>query len=292
MPVQISRHLIEHYAAGPSTARTTAVKSLQENVRAALAAAGGNNFDTFLQGSYRNNTAIADINDVDIVALYDPWRTPATRSDWERLFTAIANILTNSPRVTGTVTLGDKCVKLAGTLHADIVPAISPRPHSSPDPITIYSRNAWQERPNYPRTHYQHGVDKQAATDDAFKATVRLFKRWVRQYPSLNAPSFYIECAVHNVSDDAFGTYLPLSFAGVAVKIIERSPHSVIKSVAGDKDILVTEEWPSQDFAEFQRHLRSDMKYVLGAIQADTQVEADRLWKRAFGDRALPRSCA
>jgi hypothetical protein len=284
MPIQISRHLIERYAAGPSAARTTAVKSLQENVRAALAAGQGNNFDTFLQGSYRNNTAIADINDVDIVALYDPWRTPAARGDWDRLFTAIANILHNSSRVTGTVTLSDKCVKLAGTLHADIVPAISPRPYSSTDPITIYSRNAWQERPNYPRTHYQRGVDKQAATDDAFKPTVRLFKRWVRQYPNLNAPSFYIECAVHSVSDDAFSAYLPLSFAGVAVKIIERSPYSVIKSVAGDKDILVSEDWPSHDFAEFQRRLKSDMQYVFGAIQADTPAEADQLWKRAFGD--------
>ena len=284
MPIQISRQLIDHYSAAPSTTRTTAVKSLHENVRAALAAAEGNNFDTFLQGSYRNNTAIADINDVDIVALYGPSRTPAARVDWARLFTRIANILHNSSRVSGTVTLGDKCVKLAGVLHADIVPAISPRAYSSTDPVTIYSLNAWQERPNYPRTHYQHGVDKQAATDDAFKATVRMFKRWVCQYPQLNAPSFYIECAVHSVCDGAFSTYLPLSFAGVAVKLLEYSRYSVVKSVAGDKDILVTEEWQPDDFAEFQRLLRSDMKYVRGAIQAATQPEADRLWRRAFGD--------
>jgi hypothetical protein len=93
-----------------------------------------NAFSTCLPLSFAgNNTAIADINDVDIVALYDPWRTPALRADWDRLFAQIANILHNSPRVAGTVTLGDKCVKLAGTLHADIGPAISPRPYSSTD---------------------------------------------------------------------------------------------------------------------------------------------------------------
>jgi tRNA nucleotidyltransferase (CCA-adding enzyme) len=69
----ISQYLIDQYAAGSSSTRITAVKSLHENVRKALAEAADSQFDTFLQGSYRNNTAIADINDVDIVALYHPW---------------------------------------------------------------------------------------------------------------------------------------------------------------------------------------------------------------------------
>jgi hypothetical protein len=263
---QISQLLIDRYSAGPSSTRTTTVKSLQEKVRAALAADEGTSFDTFLQGSYRNGTAIADINDVDIVALYDPWRAPASRANWDWLFNRIATILRASPLVSGSVTLSDKCVKLNGSLHADIVPAISPRPYSSIDPINIYSRSAWQERPNYPRTHYQHGVAKQASTDYTYKATVRLFKRWVRQYPSLNAPSFYIECAVHSVNSSAFNAYLPLSFAGVAVEIANYSRRSVIMSVADDKDILVPAEWDPDDFEAFQRHLKADTKYVLEAI--------------------------
>ncbi len=37
----------------------------------------------------------------------------------------------------------------------------------------------------------------------SYKPTVRLFKRWMRQYMDQGkmAPSFYIECAVHNVVD-------------------------------------------------------------------------------------------
>ena len=65
---KISKRLIDHYAAGPSPTRTSQVKRLHENIRAALEIWGNKNFDTFLQGSYRNGTAIADINDVDIVA--------------------------------------------------------------------------------------------------------------------------------------------------------------------------------------------------------------------------------
>ena len=203
----ISKNLIDRYAAGPSVTRRSAVKSLQENVRKALEDAEPHRFDTFLQGSYRNATAIADINDVDIVALYDPWRSPATDADWNKLFSRIAAILRNSWRVSGSVKINDKCVTLSGTLKADIVPAISHTTYSSTDPLLIYSRRTRKERPNYPRTHYDNGVTKQSATNDNYKATVRLFKRWARQYPDLTAPSFYTECAVHSVADSKFDNY-------------------------------------------------------------------------------------
>lgn len=83
---------------------------------------------------------------------------------------------------------------------ADIVPAVSKQRYSSQDPIVIYSRGLREERDNYPRNHYTKGVAKQDQSKGTYKSTVRLFKRWVRQYSSLNAPSFYIECAVHSVA--------------------------------------------------------------------------------------------
>jgi hypothetical protein len=284
MSLLISNSLIDRYAAGPSVTRTAVVKTLQENVRKALAEAAGAEFDTFLQGSYRNGTAVADINDVDIVALYDPWSSPVNHSDWERLFRKVATILESSWRVTGTVKIDDKCVRLVGDLKADIVPAISRSPYSSSDPIIIYSRSARQERPNYPRTHYDRGVLKQKNTQDTYKATVRLFKRWVRQYPELDAPSFYIECAVHSVASAHFNSYLPLSFSSVALKILEYNRYSVIMSVAGDKDILTPSEWDPDAFNNFQARLGSDVRLVLDAMQASTIAEADRLWKLAFGE--------
>src|SRR6266568_763677 len=131
----ISQSLIDRYSAGPSTSKTTQVANLQTTIREVL----GDDYDTFLQGSYRNGTAIGDI---------------------------------------------------------------------TKDPIAIWSRRQKRQRPNYPRTHYDNGVKKHSATSEAFKPTVRLFKRWARQYSSLaeTAPSFYIECAVHAVSNGKFST--------------------------------------------------------------------------------------
>jgi hypothetical protein len=281
---KISKSLIDRYAAGPSATRTSQVKSLHENIRAALETWGNKEFDTFLQGSYRNGTAIADINDVDIAALYDPWASPQPYSQWLWLFNHVADILQKSTLVSGTVSLGDKCIKLDGTLKADIVPAISNTSYSSTDPIMIYSRRKRADRANYPRTHYRHGVEKQSATSDTYKATVRLFKRWVRQYDTLTAPSFYVECAVHSVPSSEFNTCLPLSFASVAVKLLGYTRKTMIPSVAGDKDILVSSEWDPDDFEDFQSRLRRDLQLVVAALQASTVEDADRFWRLTFGD--------
>jgi len=113
---------------------------------------------------------------------------------------------------------------------------------------------------------------------------VRLFKRWVRQYPEVTAPSFYIECAAHSVASSKFNTYLPQSFAHVANEILGYTRLTRIPSVAGDKDILVSSEWSPSDFAKFQERLSRDVKLVCLAMSETTIAEANRLWKLAFGD--------
>jgi hypothetical protein len=62
------------------------------------------------------------------------------------------------------------------------------------------------------------------------------------------------------------------------------STSKVILSVAGDKDILLSTEWPPSDFEEFQGRLKTDVSLVSSAIAASTVTEANRLWKLAFGE--------
>jgi hypothetical protein len=280
----ISQNLIDRYSAAPSPTRTTAVASLQTRIRDVL---GDTNWDTFLQGSYRNDTAIADINDVDIVARRKGWNAPLTPTQWEGLFNTIAGALRGSYRIGGAVSVGDKCVKLTGSssgLSADIVPAVAIA-NLVNDPIAVYSRGRRQERPNYPRTHYRNGVAKQTRTGNTYKATVRLFKRWAGQYSNYAsfAPSFYVECAVYKAPDVLFTAYLPRSFWQVGRQILSWGDHAVIASVAGDKDVRVPGEWEVGQFQEFKHKLARDVALVGSALVASTTLEADRLWKLAFG---------
>jgi hypothetical protein len=277
----ISQFLIDRYSAGPSAERIRQVKRMHENIRKALDESKFN-YETFLQGSYRNDTAISDINDVDIVALRKYRSSPQSHNDWLWQFNQVLQTLRDSWRVSGTVRRGDKCVKVKGTVQADVVPALN-QGNWRNDPISIYSISEKRERDNHPRRHYCNGVKKQT-TAGSYKATVRLFKRWIRQYPTLFAPSFYIECAVHSVADRYFASYLPRSFRDVGRHICSYSTSKVILTVAGDKDILLSTEWPPSDFIKFQEKLRTDTSLVSSAMRATTTTEANRLWKLAFGD--------
>lgn len=281
---KISQTLIDRFSAGPSAARSREVAALHKAIRSALEISTGKKYDTFLQGSYRNDTAIADINDVDIVALYDPWTNPAIATDWEKLFDNIVAILRRSDLVTGSLAKNDKCVTLTqGSLKADIVPALSSTTYSSTDPVFVFSRRERSARKNYPRTHYKNGVAKHEATKSAYKPTVRMFKRWASQYRSLDAPSFYIECVVQSVASDKFSDYLPLSFASVGAEILNLTRNSVVMSVAGDKDILLSTEWKPSSFEAFQASLAPDVSRMLKAIGATSQLAADSWFKAVFG---------
>ena len=79
MPL-ISQSLILLYSAGPTPAKVTQVANLQQAIRRAL---GDDEYQTFLQGSYRNDTGLLDINDVDIVARRKGVHGPLTSSEWE-----------------------------------------------------------------------------------------------------------------------------------------------------------------------------------------------------------------
>lgn len=213
MSFLISSAAIDKYAAGPSASRRTQVANLHQAIRAEL---GTVYYETFLQGSYRNDTAIADINDVDIVALRKSVVSPQSAAGWEIDFNDIMRTLGRR----WTVKKGDKCIRVSAGVDADVVPAGRVGDDWRIDPIVVYSRSGHTERPNYPRRHYRNGVTKQEETKDAYKPTVRLFKRWVRQYASLNAPSFFIECAIHSVPRNKLNTYLPLSFASVGAELL------------------------------------------------------------------------
>ena len=62
MPNLIPQETLDSYTAAPSDATVAAVKRLHENIRDIL----GADFETLLQGSYRNDTSISDLNDVDM----------------------------------------------------------------------------------------------------------------------------------------------------------------------------------------------------------------------------------
>jgi hypothetical protein len=280
---RISSFYIRRFAAPPSASKVAAVARLQNAIRLAL----GERYQTFLQGSYKNDTALADINDVDIVARRMRATSPADPNEWTAYFVEVAQQLTEARFIKGEVSFGDKCVKLGGgKLNADIVPAVSIERYRS-DPLAVWSWREQAERPNYPRRHYANGIKKNNATAGRYKPLVRMFKRWASQYDDESpfAPSFYVECLVHSVPTRAFApTYLPGTFYSVGAEICNRALTFWVPSVANDKNILVASEWGTASFRAFRQHLADDLGHVEAAFGARQAQEANEHWRVAFGD--------
>lgn len=292
MPHRIPSAAINRYTAGPSATTTASVASFQEAIRDAL----GSEYETFLQGSYRNDTSIRDINDVDVVAVqkttvstvFSQERYP-TSVTWNELFGRIEARLGATPRFAGKVRCGDKCVKVSDTWNADVVPAVRIQPDASQDPIAIYSFSEARERQNWPRVHYRNGVAKQQATGGRFKPSVRVFKNWAaNHWPQSNAaPSFYLECLVSNVPDDQFIGDGSESFFMTGHWITQHlppRPETTVMSVARDKDILCTSEWSFEQYGQFFQQLVHSLGLLAQALQASSEAEALRLWRLVFNE--------
>jgi hypothetical protein len=291
LPHLIPQSAIEKYSRCPSNTTITTARLLQEQLRDLL----GNGYETFLQGSYKNDTATRDLDDVDIVAIrkqtfsgsFGTHAASLPQISWDSIFSAVEQTIRAHPNFTLSVTRGDKCVKVESSLNVDIVPAVVVTTFED-DPIAIYSWRGGRERPNSPRIHYANNVEKHQRTGERYKPVVRMLKTWARNHFGESqeiAPSFYLECLVYNVPDSYFlpdtaeRFYRTLSF-GVSLSY---SNHRIL-TVAGEKDVLQENEWSSQNFAAFQSRLADSYRHVQSALNASTQVLALKYWQMAFNE--------
>ncbi|MFH1088613.1 MAG: nucleotidyltransferase, partial [Patescibacteria group bacterium] len=238
---------IEKLTKGPSQAKVASVANLQNYIQELL----GDTHHTFLQGSYKNDTAISDINDVDIVAVRSTTYSgtfstqPCDRTIlWDQIFSEIEYKLGSQSRYNWTVTRDDKCIKVRGAFNADVVPAVQVNTDPRTDPIVIYSFKAGQEKINYPRVHYDNGVAKHGATDEAYKPVVRMFKNWTKNHfgDTKVVSSHQIESLVHAAENTCFSSDFAISFILVAADIDEKLKQRdvlafKIPSVCGYEDI-------------------------------------------------------
>lgn len=85
--------------------------------------------------------------------------------------------------------------------------------------------------------------------------------------------------------DDLFTSDPPGTFLLVADHIVNKlDRNDVIWSVAGDKDILTSAEWPPANFERFQAQLRQSLSLVGQSFNATSGWQAERLWREAFNE--------
>ena len=114
---------------------------------------------------------------------------------------------------------GRKTIKLAkGELHADadLVVTVSYR-----NGIGFYLPDERRWVVSYPEQHQERGAEKEEATGRRFKRTIRMFKaarnRLVERgtLTKDDAPSYFIECLLYNVSNDLFKRKRAATYTGI-----------------------------------------------------------------------------
>jgi len=290
----IPANLIDFLTAGPSATKVTEVSNMQTFIQGLL----GSTHETFLQGSYKNDTATSDINDVDIVAIRLTTFSGVFSSQpvsswvaWDTIFSEIEQRLrTQRTYSSWTVTRDDKCIKVRGAFDADVVPAVLIGTDSKQDPIAIYSNKRGLEIINRPRTHYLNSVAKHQATSSNYKPIVRMFKNWAQNHfggDKSIVSSFKLEALLHGVPNDTFVGDYPAAFILAANVIRTRlAPHMSgstvqVPSVCGSEDIM--SNWDSTGLKTFGEALGLSVNHALDAYNATTRTAAESSWRRALG---------
>lgn len=236
-------------------------KATHESIRNALSANTSpirdEDYEVYLQGSYKNDTNIRGDSDVDIVVqlnstfqhdlsalseyertLFEQSYSGATYS-WENFRSAVLKAL----RVyygTSAISEGNKSINVtrgSGRLSADVVVCIRYRKYQSfrsiydqryIEGMAFYAlrENRWIN--NFPKIHYDNGVNKngQYTTNGWYKPTVRVFKN-ARTYLVSNAivgetlaPSYFLECLLYNVRNEYFGSNYQDTFLNVLKSLV------------------------------------------------------------------------
>lgn len=271
--------------------QTTAAKATYASIRNALSQGGfsydGKDFEIYLQGSYKNDTNIRGDSDVDIVVqlnstfhrdlsllptaerlLYEAVHHPATYT-LQEFRRAVLDTLSNYYG-SGFVSPGNSAIKVTGSqgkLNADVVVvtqyrryrrfrSLSDQHYNEGITFLAIHDNRWVV--NYPKLHYEAGVEKQSATGDWYKPTIRAFKN-TRAYlvdrgviSDDLAPSYFIECLLYNVPNQCFGGTFQDTFSEILAWLSRADTSKLIcqnqqTSLCGS----TPEQWPLPSAQEF-----------------------------------------
>jgi len=212
----------------------TTAKATHESIRNALNSyefPDGVDFEVYLQGSYKNDTNIRGDMDVDLAVQINSTfysnlseeqkrylgLLPASYG-WNDFKSDVLSALKDyyNPLI---ITEGNKSIKVeatSGRLPADVVVCAQYRRYKNGNVhdyvvgMIFWTKNENRQVINYPKIHYDNGINKHQNTNNQYKPTVRVFKN-IRNYLEENyhisnsiAPSYFLECLLYNVLNDKF----------------------------------------------------------------------------------------
>ena len=260
---------------------------------------------TFLQGSYRQQTAIYTINDVDIVALCNlnyPGYPDISggfgkRYGMNEIFQIIAAPLLADLRYRDKVRFGPQsmCIKVDLSIKVEILPVVFKTGTTDPqqEPFVLYrpETNRWEDGFARYNQAWLSIKNSAARTQGNFIPAIKVLKH-IRSLFGLSAVSFHIECLLYSLADSVFlggpADYLPSVFRSIAAHKPEEWYRSRCMTPCGDRDIFTAPEWGTQDWWKFHEIVSQCSAIAQGAVAATTQTQAIQAWQAILGANLFP----
>jgi hypothetical protein len=257
---------------------------------------------TFLQGSYRQQTALYTINDVDIVVLCNlsyPGNPGGFGRSYGRdeIFRVIAAPLLADTRYGSKVKFGPQsmCIKIDLGIKVEILPVVFKAGTIDPDrePFVLYrpESNRWED--GYARYHQRWLTAKNAAsrTQGNFIPAIKVFKH-IRSLYGLTAVSFHLECLLYFLADSFFlggpADYLASVFRAIAAHTPEEWYRTKCTTPCGDRDIFTGAEWGTAGWWKFHDIISKCSSVAHGAITTSDEGQAIDAWQTILGKDFFP----
>jgi hypothetical protein len=251
-----------------------------------------------LQGSYRQQTAIYSINDIDIVVLCNPWITSA-RVEWSRnsIFDTIAAPLLRDKRYQSKVryTEASMCIKVDLGIKVEVLPVVRNRTALKSEPFLLYRPEAGEWQEGYARQHQSllSNKNRPDRTNGNFIPMIKVLKH-LRALWGQSAVSFHLECLLYAVPD-AYYVGAPAQYIPAVLRYLgSRRPDEwygeVLATPCGDRDIFTLGEWSTENWRAFHNAIVGWSRTALAAWDANSPAVAFSYWQSLLGEQYFPRT--
>lgn len=261
----------------------------------------------FLQGSYKRDTAIHTIDDVDVVALCSLSYAPqANRNTRDQVFEKIGDAIAVNETYASKVRYGKEsvCVKvMLEGIKIEVLPALRTKgARYEYEPFYMFSpsndldgNGCWMTA--FARYHQRLCTDKNALTDGLFMPMIKVLKHLRAEDSDLaaeDAISFHLECLLHALKHSVYCGSMAECIEAVLTAIAgftpEKAEESALTSPCRDKKLFGASEWSLAAYRRFHTRATRWRRVAAKANQEKNRDKAIDAWKELLGDNYFPRT--
>jgi SMODS domain-containing protein len=257
---------------------------------------------TFLQGSYRQQTAIYDINDVDIVVLCKLWYPGSELGGGksygrDEIFRIIAAPLLADMRYRDKVRYGQRsmCIKVDLGIQVEILPVVFKAGTSDPkqEPFALYRPETGRWEDGFARYHQSWLSNKNAPNraQGNFIPMIKVLKH-IRSLFKRRGVSFHIECLLYSLPDWVFwgepATYITAVLTAIAATPAADWYQARCMTPCGDRDIFTASEWAPDDWSSFHDLISRCASVAIAATTTTIYTDAVEDWQTILGKDFFP----